>query len=254
MTSFRPNIEFDLASEGMGGIFSTMKIRSILFNILFYGATVVMVIVAMPILVMPYRLTTKLQHFWSWMMEGLLKHIVGITHRIEGTPPDHAVIFASKHQSAWETIFLYGKLGSPAPVFKRELIYLPILGLFFLKAPSIAIDRSAGRNALKNLVASAKKIKAIGDGILIYPQGTRVASGQHHPYHSGTYAIYKATGLPVVPIALNSGICWPRNSFIKKRGVIDVKLLPEIPAGLDRQTFMKRLEHDIETATDSLPK
>ncbi|MCE2517610.1 MAG: 1-acyl-sn-glycerol-3-phosphate acyltransferase [Alphaproteobacteria bacterium] len=205
-----------------------------------------MVIVALPLLLLPYRFSQKLEHFWSWIMEGLLKHVVGITHRVHGPRPDHAVIFASKHQSAWETIFLYGELGSPAPVPKRELIFIPVIGLFFIKVPSVPIDRSAGRSSLKNLVNAANKINAIGDSILIYPQGTRVAPGASHPYHSGTYAIYKATGY--------SGVFWPRRSMMKTPGVIDVQLLPEIPAGLDRQTFMKRLEHDIETATDRLPK
>lgn len=187
-------------------------------------------------------------------MVFLLKHIVEVTHRVEGKRPDHQVIFAAKHQSAWETIFLYAELGSPAPVLKRELVFIPLIGLYFIKTPSVPIDRSAGRKALTNLVKAANKIKSIGDSILIFPQGTRVPTGETAPYHSGTYAIYKATGLPVVPIALNSGICWPRRSMMKKSGVIDVKLLDEIPAGLSRQAFMERLEHDIEAATNKLPK
>ena len=230
-----------------------MMIRALLFNILVYGITVTLAIVGLPLLLMPYKVVSKLEHLWSALMVFFLKYTVGITHHIEGPRPDHPVIYAAKHQSAWETIFLYAELGSPAPVLKRELIFIPFVGLFFIRVPSVPIDRSAGRQSLKKLIKAANKVKDIGDSILIFPQGTRVAPGASHPYHAGTFAIYQATGLPVVPIALNSGIRWPRASFHKTTGVIDVRLLPEIPPGLSRKEFMQRLEHDIETATNALP-
>ena len=212
-----------------------------------------MAVIGLPVLLFPYRVCQKYEHLWSAIMVFLLKYIMGIRHRVTGARPDHPVIYAAKHQSAWETIFLYAELDSPAPVLKKELIYLPFIGLFFVKVPSVPIDRSAGRAALKNLMAAAAKINAIGDSILIFPQGTRVAPGADHPYHTGTFAIYQATGLPVVPIALNSGLFWSRAAFTKTPGVIDVQLLPEIPPGLNRREFMARLEHEIETATDRLP-
>ncbi len=228
-----------------------------------------MAVIGLPILLLPYRVCQKYEHLWSAIMVVLLKYIMGITHRVTGPRPDHPVIYAAKHQSAWETIFLYAEFDSPAPVLKKELIYLPFIGLFFVKVPSVPIDRSAGRAALKNLMAAAEKISKVGDSILIFPQGTRVApiassgassrassgasSGAGHSYHAGTFAIYQATGLPVVPVALNSGLFWSRAAFTKKSGVIDVKLLPEIPPGLNRRDFMARLEHDIETATNALP-
>ena len=230
-----------------------MIIRSLIFNILFYGITAIMAVIGLPILLLPYRVCQKYEHLWSAIMVFLLKYIMGITHRVTGPRPDHPVIYAAKHQSAWETIFLYAEFDSPAPVLKKELIYLPFIGLFFVKVPSVPIDRSAGRAALKNLMAAAEKINKIGDSILIFPQGTRVAPGAEHSYHAGTFAIYQATGLPVVPVALNSGLFWSRAAFTKKSGVIDVKLLPEIPPGLNRRDFMARLEHDIETATNALP-
>ncbi len=246
-------VAFRLVLCACHGIFAPMMIRAFIFNILFYGTTAAIAILGLPILLLPYKACSKLEHFWSAIMVFLLKHVVGITHRVEGPRPDHQVIYAAKHQSAWETIFLYAELGSPAPVLKRELIFIPFVGLYFIRVPSVPIDRSAGRKSLKKLIEAANKVKNIGDSILIFPQGTRVASGVEHPYHAGTFAIYQATGLPVVPIALNSGVCWPRASFLKKPGIIDVRLLPEIPAGLDRRSFMARLENDIETATNTLP-
>ena len=212
-----------------------------------------MAVLGLPILLLPYKACQKYQHLWSAIMVLLLRYVMGIRHRVRGDRPDHPVIYAAKHQSAWETIFLYAEFDSPAPVMKKELVYLPFIGLFFIKVPSVPIDRSAGRTALKNLMAAAAKINDIGGSILIFPQGTRVAPGAHHPYHAGTFAIYQATGLPVVPVALNSGLFWSRAAFTKRSGVIDVQLLAEIPPGLNRRDFMARLEHDIEAATNALP-
>ena len=229
-----------------------MILRSLIFNICFYGMTTVMVIVGLPILLLPYQVAQKYEHLWSGILVFLLKHIMGINHQILGERPDHPVIYAAKHQSAWETIVLFAEFDSPAPVLKKELIYLPFIGLFFLKIPSVPIDRSQGRAALKNLMAAAARINDIGDSILIFPQGTRVAPGADHPYHAGTFAIYQATGLPVVPVALNSGLFWSRSAFIKKPGTIVVELLPEIPPGLGRRDFMAKLEAEIETASQKL--
>ena len=152
-------------------------IRALIFNIFFYGTTALIAIIGLPLLLLPYQVSSKLEHLWSAMMVFYLKTFVGVTHRIEGPRPNHQVIYAAKHQSAWETIFLYAELGSPAPVLKRELIFIPFLGLFFIRVPSVPIDRSAGRQSLKKLIAAANKVKSIGDSILIFPQGTRVAPG-----------------------------------------------------------------------------
>jgi len=228
-------------------------IRSILFNILFYGATVLMSVTGLPILLLPVRYLKRYQHLWAAVLVFLLKHIVGIRHRIEGVKPQGQVIYAAKHQSAWETIVLYREFGSPAPVLKRELVFLPLIGLYFMRVPSVPINRSAGRNALTQLISSARKIAQTGSSILIFPQGTRVAPGASHPYHAGTFAIYQATGLPVVPVALNAGLLWPRQALIKRPGMINVRYLEPIPPGLDRKSFMQRLETSIETATKALP-
>jgi len=227
-------------------------VRSIIFNILFYGATVLMSIIGLPILLLPVRYLNLYQHLWATILVFLLRHIMGIRHRITGPRPEGQVIYAAKHQSAWETIVLYKEFGNPAPVLKRELIFLPLIGLYFLRVPSVPINRSAGRNALKQLIASARKIVEGGSSVLIFPQGTRVAPGASHPYHAGTFAIYQATGLPVVPVALNAGLVWPRRALLKKPGMIEVRYLEPIPPGLDRQAFMAQLETSIETASDAL--
>ena len=227
-------------------------IRVVLFNILFYGLTVLMVSMGLVLLLLPQPVVMVYARLWAKGLVFLLR-IVGISHRISGSRPTEQVIYAAKHQSAWETIVLYDELGSPAPVLKRELVFLPLIGFYFLRMPSVPINRGAGARALKLLIKHAQDIAGVGHSILIFPQGTRVAPGAEHPYHIGTFSIYKATGLPVVPVALNSGLFWPRASFSKRAGVIDVHLGEPIPPGLERKAFMERLEGDIENTTSALP-
>ena len=227
-------------------------IRSLLFNTLFYGLTAAMSILGLPLLALPKRLTMAYARIWGRLMSALLG-IVGITHRVDGRRPGGPVIYAAKHQSAWETIALYDELGCPAPVLKRSLLLYPLIGLYFVKVPSIPIDRSSGARALRRLGRRVARIAAEGHSILIFPQGTRVAPGRSAPYLPGTYAIYRASGLEVVPVALNSGTVWGRGSFTKRPGEIVVRLLPPIPPGLDRGAFMARLEQAVETASDALP-
>ena len=186
--------------------------------------------------------------FWGWYTACLL-HIVGLHHEIRGdTKKTNQVIYAAKHQSAWETLILYWELGAPVVVLKRELLYLPILGWFFLRSGCISVDRRAGMAALNKLRQQAVASVAGGRSLLIFPQGTRVASGQSAPYQVGVFALYQATGLDVVPVALNSGRFWARNGFIKKPGVVNVHFLPAIARGLPRGIFMTKLENEIEKA------
>lgn len=190
--------------------------------------------------------------FWGWYTACLL-HIVGLYHEIRGdAKKSNQVIYAAKHQSAWETLVLYWELDAPVVVLKRELLHLPFLGWFFLRSGCIAIDRKAGMAALKNLRQQAVASVAEGRSLLIFPQGTRVNSGQSVPYQAGVFALYQATNLDVVPVALNSGRFWARNGFIKNPGVVTVHFLPAIAQGLPRGNFMTKLEHEIETAMLSL--
>tara|TARA_Y100000589_G_C27120967_1_gene616456 strand:- start:358 stop:1050 length:693 start_codon:yes stop_codon:yes gene_type:complete len=190
--------------------------------------------------------------FWGWYTACLL-HIVGLHHKIRGdVQKTKQVIYAAKHQSAWETLVLYWELDAPVMVLKRELLFLPILGWFFLRSGCIAVDRKAGMAALKKLRQQAVTSVSEGRSLLIFPQGTRVASGQTVPYQVGVFALYQATSLDVVPVALNSGRFWARNGFIKNPGVITVHFLPALAQGLPRSGFMTKLENDIEKAMLSL--
>ena len=174
--------------------------------------------------------------------------IVGIKVLVSGNRQlDRQVIYAVKHQSALETIILSWLLAAPAFVLKRELLRLPIIGWFFIKTGCIPVDRSAGMKALRDMRAAALTLAADGRSMLIFPQGTRVAPGVVRPYEIGVFALYESTGLPVVPVALNSGHVWPRNSWFKYPGTVMVEFLESIEPGLDRKAFMSQLETDIET-------
>ena len=136
---------------------------------------------------------------------------------------------------ALETIILSWLLAAPAFVLKRELLRLPIIGWFFVKTGCIPVDRSAGMKALRDMRAAASALAANGRSMLIFPQGTRVAPGVARPYEIGVFALYESTGLPVVPVALNSGHVWPRNSWFKYPGTVMVEFLESIEPGLDRR-------------------
>ena len=224
-----------------------MYLRSWIFNILFYGVTAALAILVLPTLLLPAAAIRAVARLWGWLTVQLLR-IVGAAHRVTGGQHlGDQVIYAAKHQSAWETIVLSLLLYTPMVVLKRELLKLPLLGWYFQKAGCVAVDRSAGMRALRKLRDDAVAVRDSGRSLLIFPQGTRVAPGATQKYEIGVFALYEATGLPVVPIALNSGHVWGRNSWLKRLGRIEVEFLPPIAPGLSRRDFMAALESAIET-------
>lgn len=224
-----------------------LYLRSLVFNILFYGVTAILAVLLLPALVLPGAAARQLAWLWGTVVVASLR-VAGGTHRVTGdVMRDRQVIYAAKHQSAWETIVLAMLLEAPIIVLKKELLRLPLLGWYFQRAGCIAVDRKAGMRALNLLRRDARLAASSGRSILIFPQGTRVAPGGSAPYQIGVFALYDATALPVVPIALNSGHVWGRNSWLKRPGRITVEFLSPIEPGLRRRQFMARLEDDIET-------
>jgi 1-acyl-sn-glycerol-3-phosphate acyltransferase len=221
-------------------------IRSFIFNSLFYCGTAVLVVVMGPLLLMPAVLARQIARFWGWLAHKQL-FVVGVRQRLHGNLQlDKQMIYAVKHQSAWETIILSWLLRAPAFVLKVELLRLPIIGLFFVKTGCIPVDRSDGMRALRKMRDAALELAQQGRSMIIFPQGTRVAPGDTKPYEIGVFALYDATSLPVVPVALNSGHVWPRNSWLKYPGCVDVHFLEPIPPGLTRKVFMATLDARIE--------
>lgn len=231
-----------------------LGLRSFLFNVGWYAGTTIIAIVGSPILLMPRRFVVAWSLFWIDFCLWWLRITCRLTHRVGGLEnmPAGPVIFACKHQSSWETLAFSRLFPGAATVMKRELVLIPVVGWAMARVGNIAVERGDGSKALRGLVKQARATLAEGRSILIFPEGTRVAVGDERPYQVGTAALYRQLGVPVVPVALNSGLFWGRRKFIKRPGVIDVEILPAIPPGLSRDVFMTTLRERIEGATNRL--
>ena len=228
--------------------------RALAFAILFYGWTTLLGIAVLPLLVAPRHLLSAYGRFWIAGALDILRVTVGISHRVSGRHllPDGPMILAVKHQSAWDTLVINLLVRDPAIVLKKELLLIPVFGWCVWRIRHIAVDRKGGSVALKRMVAQARRFAAAGRPLVIYPEGTRTEPGAHRPYQSGVAALYGALDLPVVPVALNSGLFWPRRSLRMHPGTITVEFLPPIAPGRERRQFMSELEGSIETAAERL--
>ncbi len=191
---------------------------------------------------------------WERGLQWLLRVIVGLDYRAIGAEqlPTAPVIFAVKHQSAWDTITAHLLVEDPAIPLKQELTKIPIFGRCLLHAGMIRLDRGHGTQALRSLIEGGRRAVERGSPIFIFPEGTRTRPGEKSVYHPGVAALYKQLALPVIPVALNSGLYWGRRRFSKRAGTILVEFLDPIEPGLDRKAFMATLEERIETATARL--
>jgi 1-acyl-sn-glycerol-3-phosphate acyltransferase len=229
-------------------------LRSLAFNIGYLGFTALFAIFLIPSLLLPRRVLTRAGRVWARVVNALLESVIGATIEVRGRErlPRGACVVACKHQSAWETIALNGLLADPCFVLKRELTWIPLFGWYLLKRRLVVVDRRGGARALNAMLRDARAAVDAGRQIVIFPEGTRVAPGTTRPYQPGVAALYRHLGVPVVPVALNSGLVWGRRSFVKRPGRIILGVLAAIPPGLDRAEFAARLEHAIETETRTL--
>jgi 1-acyl-sn-glycerol-3-phosphate acyltransferase len=192
---------------------------------------------------------------WARAMIWGARAICGIDYEVRGLEniPQGAVIFAPKHQSAWETVAFLYMMDPPAFVLKKELLLLPVVGWYIQKIGSIIIDRASGPKAIKKMLTEAKERVASGYKIIIFPEGTRIPVGEGGTYHPGVAALYSHLDIPLVPVALNSGVCWGRYAFRKKPGKVIVEYLEPIAAGaLRRDQVLDALAQRVETATRRL--
>jgi 1-acyl-sn-glycerol-3-phosphate acyltransferase len=231
-----------------------IALRSLLFNVGFYLWTLAVGLYGAPLLLTPSRYVMEFGRLWASGALGLLAWTVGLRHEIRGIEnlPQGAAIIALKHQSAWDTIILPVIFRHPAIVIKHELAWLPIYGWYAVRAGGIPVDRGAGASALKHMLARARQAAAEDRPIAIFPEGTRTAVGARLPYHPGVAALYTQLNIPLVPVAVNSGVFWGRRSFLKHPGRIVFEILPAIPPGQPRRKVMVALEAQIETATARL--
>jgi 1-acyl-sn-glycerol-3-phosphate acyltransferase len=235
------------------GLFAVL-IRSVVFNALFYLNLIVQMLAVIPTMVMPRGAIVAVVKFWARTSLWLLRKICGIAVEYRGLEkmPPGALIVASKHQSMWETFALFPLFADPAFILKRELMWIPFFGWFSWKAGMIPVNRGKRSQALLELAARARQELARGRQIVIFPEGTRRAPGAEPSYKFGVTHLYTETGAVCLPIALNSGLFWPRRSFRRFPGTIIVEVLDPIAPGLSKEDFAARLQQSIETATARL--
>lgn len=233
-------------------------LRSTAFNIVCYGATAIACVLCLPGLLLPHKGAFAIIHTYVNTIHWLEKHILGLDYEVRGRehlPKQGSYIVAAKHQSPYETFKLHILFDDPAVVLKKELLRIPLWGWFLSRIRPIAIDRGQGRQASQQVVEGAKRVKNEDRAIVIFPQGTRVYTWQttkDKPYKNGAARMYEATGMPIIPLALNSGVFWPRTSWVKRPGKVIFEFLPPIPPGKPTQEVMQELETRLESASKTL--
>lgn len=225
-------------------------LRSILYFVVFYIVTALYLVLGSWLLLGPRR----------WAMEGLrihgvtcvwlLKVICGTRFELRGQEklPKAPYLVVSKHQSAWDTFGLIPVFKDPAMVLKAELGWIPLYGWFCHKFEHIFVKRDKAAAALKALIRDGREKAAQGREIVIFPEGTRRAPGAAPDYKPGYIALYEGLGIPCVPVALNSGVFWPRRSYLRYPGTLVVEILDPVPAGLPRNEARQIIQERIETA------
>ena len=231
-----------------------LAVRSALFNVLFYFVLVVLMLAGLPTMLFGRHAVLRMANIWGRSSLLLLRWICGTRVEFRGLDnvPPKACIIASKHQSFIEIIAFASLYSDFTFVLKRELTRIPLFGWYLAQSDQIAIDRASGRSALTQVSRMAKIVLAEGRQVFIFPEGTRRPPGAAPEYKFGAAFLYAETGATCVPVALNSGLFWPRRSFIRRPGTIVLQFLPPIPPGLDRAVFHNQLRDVIESNSETL--
>lgn len=215
-------------------------VRTILFRIVFYGLSVPVVATVPVSALFGRRAIIAHASFWSRMQAPLARLILGIRVVEEGTRPAGPVLYAAKHQAMFETLELQYRLDAPAMALKEELTRIPIWGWATKRYGALVIDRAGSATALRKMMREAKEAVAEGRSILIFPEGTRVAPGKQPPLQSGFAGLYRLLGLPVVPVALDTGRLLPKRGA-KRPGVVTIRYGEAVPPGLSREEVEARV-------------
>ena len=190
---------------------------------------------------------------WSRLVVFLAKTVLGISWRVEGREnlPGRPSVILSKHQSAWETLAFQQIFPPQVHVLKRELLWIPFFGWGLALMSPIAIDRSHGVAALRSIARRGRERLEQGFWVVVFPEGTRVAPGERRSYQLGGAWLAAASGAPIVPVAHNAGDCWPRNSFLKRRGTVTISVGPPLRPRADEAAtdVTQRAAEWIETET-----
>lgn len=229
-------------------------LRSLVFNVLFYTVLVCLSIVALPTFALPPRALLTITEWWAKATLVLMRVVCNIRVEFRGVEkiPAGPLLIVAKHQSFWETFVLPGFFNRPIFILKRQLMQIPVFGQFLAKTGMIAIDRKAGVKALLDMTRRAREAVRSGRQLVIFPEGTRRAPGAPPDYKTGFAQIYSSCGVQCLPIALNSGLFWPRRTFMRYPGTLVVEFLDPLPPGLPKHEFLTRVQTAIEEATARL--
>jgi 1-acyl-sn-glycerol-3-phosphate acyltransferase len=235
----------------------TQAIRSLLFYLLFLGQTVVLAIVVGTVSIVVGGRTAfgwAVARYWGASNLFFLRWVTGIRTDVQGSEhiPEGPCILAAKHMSDWDIFAILPHTKRPAFIAKKELMDIPFFGWAARAFDTIRIDRSLGGDAIPAMLDEARKARDRGCRIVIFPEGTRKAPLAETDYRYGVVRLYEALGVPVVPVALNSGLFWERRSLLLWPGTARARFLPAIPPGLPPEDIQQRLSKDIETETNRL--
>lgn len=225
-----------------------LYVRSFLFYLVAFIPTGIFCVTGLLCLFLPRFVLVGYTRLWLRCVFFCLHYVQGISAHVEGREnlPTGPFIVASKHQSTLETFFFPVLFDHPYIILKKSLTHIPFWGWLLHKYDAITIDREDSKKALKDLIEKGEKVKDTKRPLLIFPEGTRTPPGKKTTYKSGIGLLYTRLNLPVVPIAVNTGVVWPRKTFVNYPGKAILKILPPIQPGLDKKDFMARLEHMIE--------
>jgi 1-acyl-sn-glycerol-3-phosphate acyltransferase len=227
-------------------------LRSLLYAVMFFLGTVLWVLAGIVAVPFGRRPTLAVVLGWAGYNRWLSEHVLGIRTKVDGEIPNGPFLIAVKHQSMYETLEMMRLAKLPVIVIKRELADIPLFGTLTRRYGVIPVERSAGAKALRDMVAAGKQAVESGRPVIIYPEGTRVPAGQTPPLRPGFAGLYRALGLPVVPIAIDSGRLWGRG-LVHRSGTITFKVGETIPAGLKRDEIEARV-HAAINALESTPE
>jgi 1-acyl-sn-glycerol-3-phosphate acyltransferase len=229
-------------------------VRSILFNLAVYLNFLVQAVLFSPVLLLPERHFWPIGRFWVRSTLWLHRAIIGTDDEIRGREniPKGGFIVASKHQSAWETLRLVELFPRPTFILKRQLLWVPLFGWYLKKAHMVPVDRGKGAEALEAMTARARRAIQEGRQIIIFPEGTRRPPLSSPDYRYGVTRLYGDLGVACLPVALNSGLYWPRRSLTQRKGTILLQCRRPIPPGLPAERFAEELKASMETATAQL--
>ena len=233
-----------------------IAIRSFLFNVAFYAAIIIEMIIFTPFYFLaPPKTAWWAPKFWARTNIWLQEKIVGTKFELSGEEnlPRGSYILAPKHQSFFDAYAFLPWVPDALYILKRELQWIPLFGWYIIKMQMIPINRGSRSKALKQAVRDAKRhMTGRERQLVIYPEGTRRAAGAEPAYKWGIVELYHRLELPVVPIAHVAGLYWPRRKFLRYPGTLKARILPSIPSGLDKEEFFQRLIAETEAACDEL--